>query len=61
MFSTGTYQVSLDCGAQSLSTLTVDCTLSGTGWSELMGDVGFGSVTYDHTTGLLIGYATTYA
>jgi hypothetical protein len=39
MFSTGTYQISLDCGAQSLSTLSTDCTLSGTGWSELVGDV----------------------
>lgn len=36
MFSTGVYQVSLDCGAQSLSTLTANCTLSGTGWSELI-------------------------
>lgn len=33
-FSTGTYQVSLDCGAQYLSGLTLDCVLSGTGWSE---------------------------
>ena len=39
MFSTGTYQVSLNCGAQSLSTLTANCTLSGTGWSELIGDI----------------------
>lgn len=33
-FSTGTYQVSLDCGAQYLTGLTLDCVLSGTGWSE---------------------------
>lgn len=33
-FSTGTYQVSLNCGAQYLTGLTTNCTLTGTGWSE---------------------------
>ena len=63
MFSTGTYQVALDCGAQPLSTLSSDCTLTGTGWSENVGDIYFSSgttVTYDHNTGLLSGSVITF-
>ena len=46
--------VSLDCGAQSLANLTAPCVLSGTGWSENIGDIIFDRrVIFDHNTGLL--------
>lgn len=56
MFSTGIYQISLDCGGQPLNNLTANCVLTGTWWSENSGDIFFSSgttVTYDHLTGLL--------
>lgn len=34
VFASGSNQVSLDCGTQSLSDLKANCTLTGTGWSE---------------------------
>jgi uncharacterized membrane protein YczE len=35
LFDTGsTYRVSLNCGAQSLDSLTSPCSITGTGWSE---------------------------
>lgn len=34
MMSTGSYSVAIDCGSQSLSSLTASCTLSGTAYSE---------------------------
>lgn len=63
-FSTGSYQVLLNCGVQSLGSLTSNCTLTGTGWSENVGDIYFSSgttVTYDRTTGLLSGSVITFA
>ena len=54
MFATGSYQVSLDCGGQSLNGLTTNCHLSGTGWSENVGDVGFSAIQYNPHTGLLV-------
>ncbi len=63
-FSTGSYQVSLNCGAQYLSGLTSNCTLTGTGWSENVGDIYFSSgttITYDRITGYLSGSVITFA
>ena len=48
MMQTGSYQVSIDCGAQNINNLSSDCALTGSGWSELMGEVGFQSVIYKH-------------
>ena len=62
-FSTGTYQVSLNCGAQPLDNLSSNCTLSGTGWSENVWDIYFSSgntITYNPNTGYLSGSAITF-
>ena len=60
-FSTGSYQVELDCGIQSLNSLSTPCILSGTGYGELIGDVMFdGYVLYHPDTGLLSGTASTW-
>ena len=34
VFASGSNQARLNCGAQPLSNLTANCTLTGTGWSE---------------------------
>ncbi|MBX9809184.1 hypothetical protein K2X92_02220 [Candidatus Gracilibacteria bacterium] len=55
VFGTGADKVILDCGIQSISTLTTNCQLSGTGWSENIGDIVFDGVEYNPNTGLLEG------
>lgn len=62
LFDTGSYSVGLDCGLQLLSSLTTPCTLSGTAWGEMIGDVTFenGKVKYDPMTALLSGTMSTY-
>ncbi len=57
-FSTGTYQVWLNCGAQPINTLMSNCSLTNTGWSENIWEVGFAGVAYNPTTGLLEWKAT---
>jgi hypothetical protein len=53
-FSTGSYSVSLDCGAQSLSALVSPCTLSGVAYSEVIWDIIFDRrVEYDGSRGSL--------
>ena len=52
-FGTGGNSVILDCGAQLINNLSSNCTLSGTGWSENIGDIIFDSVIYNPLTGLL--------
>ncbi len=62
-FSTGSYQVWLDCGGQYLSGLTMNCTLTGTGWSENVWDIYFNSgttVIYNPNTGYLSGSAISF-
>ncbi len=59
-FSTGAYHVGLDCGAQSLNSLTSNCTFTNTGWSENIGEIGFTGVQYNPSTGLLEWYATSH-
>lgn len=50
------YRVDLDCGTQLLSTLTLPCVLSGTGWSETIGDVVFDKKVFFYpTSGTLSG------
>jgi hypothetical protein len=61
VFASGSSQVSLDCGGQPLSNLISDCTLTGTGWSENVGDIDFAGIVYHPTTGLLSGSAITFA
>ncbi len=64
VFASGSNQVSLNCGWQSLSNLGSNCTLAGTWWSENVGDIYFGSgtsITYNPTTWLLSGSALTFA
>lgn len=41
VFASGSNQVSLDCGIQSIANLTANCTLTGLGWSENVGDIDF--------------------
>lgn len=57
-FSTGWYQVWLDCGAQSNTSLSSNCTLTSTGWSENIGEIGFAGIQYNPNTGLLEGSVT---
>jgi hypothetical protein len=52
-FSTGGYQVWLDCGAQSITTLSTNCTLTNSGWSENIWEVGFTNAQYNPNTWLL--------
>lgn len=62
LFNTWSYQVNFDCGTQSLSLLTTPCTLSGTAWGEMVGDVIFQDrkVSFDPKTALLSGTMSTY-
>lgn len=61
LMGTGTYNTKLDCGAQSLSSLVSNCTLSGTAWSETIGDVIFDRrVQYNPAIGTLSGKVATY-
>ena len=53
VFASGSNQVSLDCGIQSITNLTANCTLTGTGWNENVGDIYFAGVVYDPNTGRL--------
>ncbi len=60
-FDTGSYRVDFDCGAQSLANITIPCTLSGTAWSETIGDVSFDKkVLYYPTSGTLSGSILTH-
>lgn len=61
MFSTGIYQVGLDCWVQTLDNLTANCGLTGTGWNENIGEIGFWWVEYNPLTGLLEWSAYSYA
>lgn len=61
LMNTGSYSTKLDCGAQYLSGLTSNCTLSGYAWSETIGDIVFDRrVQYIPTTGTLSGKISTY-
>lgn len=61
LFDTGSYRVDFNC-SQSLSSLTTPCTLSGTAWGEMIGDVIFedGKIQFDPYTALLSGTMSTY-
>ncbi len=64
LFASGSNQVSLNCGGQSLSNLLANCTLTGTWWSENVGDIYFSSgniITYNPNTWLLSGSAMSFA
>ncbi len=39
MASTGSYQVILDCGSQTMDDLVLPCQFSGSGWSENTGEL----------------------
>ena len=55
------YRVDIDCGVQSLASLTLPCFLSGTGWSETIGDIIFDKkVFYYPSTTTLSGTISTY-
>lgn len=60
-FNTGSYQVSLDCGAQILWSLVANCKLSGTGWSENVWEVDFHTIQYIPSSGILSGSIATLA
>lgn len=62
MFSTGIYQVELDCWAQTINpyNLTTNCSLTGTGWNENIGEIVFWWVNYNPLTGLLEWSAYSY-
>ncbi len=60
-FNTGSYQVGLNCWAQSLSNLTSNCQLSWSGWSEIVGEINFRNIQYLPSTGTLSGSIQTYA
>ncbi len=60
LFNTGTYMTRLDCGGQSLGSLSSNCTLSGYAWSETIGDIVFDRrLEYLRTTGTLSGKVMT--
>jgi hypothetical protein len=48
--SSGSSQVMIDCGGQSLSGVVSQCQFTGSGWSENIGEVGFASVRYNPST-----------
>lgn len=52
IFASGSNQVSLSC-SEALNVLTSNCTLTGTGWNENVGDIYFAGVVYDPNTGRL--------
>lgn len=59
--NTGIYSTKIDCGAQPLNNLSSACTLSGSAWSETIGDITFDRrVQYIPTTGTLSGNVSTY-
>ena len=58
-FSTGIYRVDLVCG-QPLASLTADCSITGTGYSEMIGDVVFSGAMFHHYSGELTGTMSTY-
>lgn len=59
-FSTGSYQVGLNCGSQYLSGLTANCTLTGTGWSDTIGEIGFSGVQFIPRSRTLSGSITSF-
>lgn len=60
LMSTGSYTTRLDCGIQYLSWLTSNCILSGSAWSETIGDIVFDRrVEYMRDTGTLSGKIST--
>ncbi len=61
-FNSGSdYQVTLNCGTQDLTWLTTACHLTGTWWSEIVGDVDFSHVDYIPSLGELSGSVVTFA
>jgi hypothetical protein len=60
LLATGSLSVGLDCGAQDIKALTLDCHLTGKGWSETIGDIDFSDVSYSHAWGSLSGSAHTF-
>lgn len=58
--NTGSYNVKLDCGTQSLTGITANCTLSGTAWSETIGDIVFDRRVQYLTGGTLSGVVWTW-
>ena len=59
-FSTGSSLVSLDCGAQLLSGLTLSCGITGTGYAEIVGDVVFSGAFFHPNTGEITGTVSTF-
>ena len=60
LLNTGTYVTRLDCWGQYLSGLTTNCTLSGSAWSETIGDIIFDRRSeYLPTSGTLSGKIST--
>jgi hypothetical protein len=62
-FSTGSYQVKLDCNGGNIWSLSEsnNCHLTGTGWNDHIWEIDFSSVLYHPSTGLLSGSAKSFA
>ena len=58
--STGSYQVSMNCWSQYLSGLTSNCSLAGTGWSDLIGELDFSWVEFIPSSRTLSGNIKTF-
>lgn len=61
LMSSGSLQVSLNCWPQDIHSLMSDCQLSGSGWSEMVWEVGFDNVVYEYASGTLSGSIHTFA
>lgn len=61
LMSSGAYQVRLDCGMQTLATLSTSCQFTGSGWSENIGEVGFANIRYNPSFGTLSGSLSSFA
>ncbi len=59
-FSTGSYQVNMNCWSQYLSGLTSNCSLAGTGWSDLIGELDFSWVEFIPSSRTLSGNIKTF-
>lgn len=53
LMSTGSFQVKLDCGAQSIGSLTTQCQFTGSGWAENIGEISFANIRYNPISGTL--------
>jgi hypothetical protein len=56
---TGSYSVGLDCGLQDINNLTSNCFLTGSGYSENIGELWFSGIIFSWTTLTLAGNMST--